>query len=138
MTLTELLKSLKGRTTIKTLHENTGLNKGFLERVFRGENTMVKLDKLFEELSRNWLIEPKSLPEEIGFEMTEYRVNYYTGMAKRIINEEWEKNLYVDEILFKMEGFVSLHKKRGNKIRVLYEYPYLKLTTLSDKDREIL
>lgn len=60
MKLSKLLKSLylleKERGTYKNttdVAENTQLNKAFIERAFSGENTMIRIDALFEELTKH-------------------------------------------------------------------------------------
>lgn len=58
--LSKLLKQLyeeSNYSSIASLSQATGVDKGFIDRVFSGKHTMERLDPLFEELTTGLTVE---------------------------------------------------------------------------------
>ena len=80
MKLTNLLKKIVQPIELdaKTIAFETGLNETWVKRTLRGENTMVKLDALFEYLTESTIIEVQPVPSTIAFKMISESGEYYS------------------------------------------------------------
>ena len=68
MKLSELLNSLIKDSDFvgtRSLSENTGIDKGFIDRARGGKNSLVKLDIVFHELTKDLEVEDFMLVREL-------------------------------------------------------------------------